>query len=467
MLKMLYDKSSIRLFFGFGLIILLMLLLLLHISSKIEIAHEQLRIVVQNHLLKTVLVAQMQSSARDRRISLQEMLLLEDPLLREETWEQFISSADRFLQALAQLERLPFTSEERHLLDEQREFARDSAPVLNQVIELARNDQLEQAQELFLYSAIPLQKGAFLAFNKMEKLQKRSADILIQQAYSSYAQTRTTLWVLGITSILLSILIAIYVIHRTLRMAKVLNKAKAEAESSNEAKSRFIANMSHELRTPLNAILGYSDMLLETTEDIADIDLRDEINDDLKSINGAGNRLLVLVSDVLDLSRLESGEMNLDYQEFNIKNICIHAQQRFQVQAEKNNNSFYFECVEPLEPVYADEDKVRQILINLISNAIKFTHNGKINLYLCSDAEKLLLRVADTGIGITEQQQQQIFEAFSQADLSSTRRYEGSGLGLAISQRFAKMMGGSISLESKQGKGTIFTFYLPKIQQPK
>ncbi len=465
LLTVLFDKSSIRLFVGFGLIILLMLLLLLHISNKMEIAHEQLRTVVHNHLSKTVLVAQMQSSARDRRLSLQEMLLQDDPLEREETWERFIGSADSFMQALEELEKLPFTSAERLLLEEQREFTRDSSPILNQVLELARNEELEKARELFLYSAIPLQKGAFLAFHKMEQLQKQSADMLIKHAHNSYEQTRATLWVLGFTAVILSVLIATYVVQRTVRMTKALNHAKAVAESSNEAKSRFIANMSHELRTPLNAILGYSDMLLETTEDIDDADLRDEIDMDLKHINAAGNRLLVLVSDVLDLSRLEAGNMDLNFSEFNIKKLCIHAQQRFLSQAEKNHNHLYFDCVEPLAPVYADEAKVQQILINLVSNATKFTHNGSINLYLRSDADVLLLTVQDTGIGITTEQQNKIFEAFSQVDLSSTRRYEGSGLGLAISQRFAKMMGGDISLSSQENQGATFTFTLPQAAQ--
>lgn len=249
-----------------------------------------------------------------------------------------------------------------------------------------------------------------------------------------------------------------------------LQEAAYAAETANRAKSMFLANMSHELRTPLNAIIGYSEMLQEEADDFGYTDLIP----DLEKIRTAGNHLLVLINDILDISKIEAGKMDLYLEEFNlnelIENVLITAEPLM----ERNENTLRVECDRNLGTMYADLTKVRQILLNLLSNAAKFTKKGQITLSVISftpvnlatpspvtGTSWIQFAIADTGIGITPEQRQHLFKPFTQGDASTTREYGGTGLGLAISQRFCQMMGGEISVESQPLCGSRFTVILP------
>ena len=255
------------------------------------------------------------------------------------------------------------------------------------------------------------------------------------------------------------------------------------AESANRAKSTFLANMSHELRTPLNAIIGYSEMLKEEAEELGSC----ESVPDLEKICSAGKHLLSLIDDILDISKIEAGRMDLYLETFDIHTLIESAVATATPLVEKNGNTLEVYCPDNLDTMHADMTKVRQVLLNLLSNAAKFTQNGKIAIgverikneqlkmknqeessqILISNSEFLSFRVADTGIGMTQEQLQRVFQPFTQADASTTREYGGTGLGLAISQRFCQMMGGSIEVSSSLGAGTTFTVLLPSaIKQP-
>ncbi|MEG4200036.1 response regulator [Microcoleus sp. Pol12A5] len=255
------------------------------------------------------------------------------------------------------------------------------------------------------------------------------------------------------------------------------------AESANRAKSTFLANMSHELRTPLNAIIGYSEMLQEEAEELGSC----ESVPDLEKICSAGKHLLSLIDDILDISKIEAGRMELYLESFDIHTLIESAVATARPLVEKNGNTLEVYCPDNLDTMHADMTKVRQVLLNLLSNAAKFTQNGRIAIgverikneqlkmknqeessqILISNSEFLSFRVADTGIGMTQEQLQRVFQPFTQADASTTREYGGTGLGLAISQRFCQMMGGSIEVSSTLGAGTTFTVLLPKaIKQP-
>ncbi|ELS03351.1 signal transduction histidine kinase [Xenococcus sp. PCC 7305] len=252
--------------------------------------------------------------------------------------------------------------------------------------------------------------------------------------------------------------------QRTAELAKSIkeaSKARKVAEQANQAKSTFLANMSHELRTPMNAIIGYSEMLHEEAEDLG----QEDFIPDLQKIHSAGKHLLSLINDILDLSKIEAGRMELYLESFEIDTLLEDVVATVQPLVEKNHNKLKLIVADDLPSIFADMTKVRQSLFNLLSNASKFTENGtvtlKIKRYLAQDEDWIQFQVHDTGIGMTKNQMARLFKAFTQADASTTRKYGGTGLGLTITQRFCQMMGGDIYVESEVNHGTTFTIKLP------
>ena len=242
------------------------------------------------------------------------------------------------------------------------------------------------------------------------------------------------------------------------RLAEELAQARDVAEAANRTKGMFLANMSHELRTPLNAIIGYSELLAEELDETGLTDLVP----DARRIEHAGRQLLELINDVLDFSKIESGKMSLYLEAFSLPPLLHQVADTMLHLMERNANTLQLDVAENLPPMYADQSKVRQILLNLLSNAAKFTKEGLITLHaaLC-EPQMVCVTVQDTGIGISEAQLERLFQPFTQADASTTRRYGGTGLGLAISKHLCEMMGGRIEVQSVLGKGSTFRVYLP------
>ena len=248
---------------------------------------------------------------------------------------------------------------------------------------------------------------------------------------------------------------------RNARLFEESRTARAEAVESNQAKSQFLANMSHELRTPLNAIIGYSELLREDTEEEG----HQQYHDDLGKIHGSGVFLLDLISGVLDFTRIEAGKLDVTRSHFDVKAMLAEVLTTSHPMIGKNGNEISTGDFEHLGEMYSDDTKVHQILLNLISNAAKFTEQGVIQLDVerasHDDVEWLIFRVSDNGIGMSPDQLEHVFEAFTQADNSTSRKYGGTGLGLTISKEFCEMLGGNISVKSNPGKGTVFTVRLP------
>lgn len=245
------------------------------------------------------------------------------------------------------------------------------------------------------------------------------------------------------------------------QIEEALQTAKEAAEAANVAKSQFLANMSHELRTPLNAIIGYSEMLTEDAEELE----QDDFIPDLQKIRAAGKHLLGLINDVLDLSKIESGKMELFIEKFELQILLDEVKGTVQPLMEKKDNLFKMALSDGLGKMQTDMTKLRQILLNLLSNAAKFTEKGTIHFIINRQTRQngdwIVFCVTDDGIGMTETQQDKLFQPFTQADVSTTRRYGGTGLGLTITKQFIEMMGGSIHTNSKLGSGCTFSVELP------
>jgi signal transduction histidine kinase len=240
-----------------------------------------------------------------------------------------------------------------------------------------------------------------------------------------------------------------------------LNLAIQKAEQASKTKSEFLAKMSHEFRTPLNAIIGYCELIKEETAGIEQL----EFLPDLEKIHTSAKHLLALINDVLDISKIEAGKMELVVESFDIQIVLDEALTTVEELVKKNGNQLDLECTNVLGIMKSDQLKLKQVLINLVGNAGKFTKNGHIRLkvhrFENQGAPWIQFQVKDTGIGISPEDQKKLFQAFTQADDSTSRKFGGTGLGLVITQRFVQMMGGTITVESSAGKGSTFEFQLP------
>jgi len=479
-------RYAVIILIGFALIIGILGLMTSVGLNGLGAVNQRLERLVRENNGKMMLMHQMRDFIRERMLNVYHITHLHDPFLIEAEWEVFSNYASKFIRTREELYQLGLSDEQYFQIETQKEVLAESYTILTNVINLIRQDKRIEAENL-LFQAKEKNTRVMDELMKMINHQQQIAYQAVQEASKDYHEVRSQLITLNVVAVLVCLIIVLLIVRRIMAQQQELDQAALSLQQSNaqleervaqrtqelisardaavEAsliKSRFLANMSHELRTPLNAIIGYAEILLEEAQE------QDNENseEDLRKILGAGRHLLDLISDVLDISKIETGKIAIEPDYFNLRLLVDEVVEIMQSLMAQRNNRFHITCDPTVGKMYADQTRIRQVLFNLLSNANKFTEKGDITLVInrtfCQGKPWIVCQVRDTGIGISKEQQKKLFKPFVQVDASSTRKYGGTGLGLVISLRFCQLMGGSINVQSELGKGCEFTVLLPE-----
>jgi len=432
---------------------------------------------VATHMEKMRLVVEMRNAARARTMCLSNMLLFSDPFDKDEEFLNFNKHAAHFIRARQRLLESNLSQKEQAILDRQGNLSGATVPIQNKIADLIYAGEDAEANILLTRKAIPLQNQVMDTLTELYAYQEQSTHNAFEKTQNTYLSARHWIFIISGFAGLIGIFVAMIIIIRNKRsleerehhleeMKKTnakLNLAREQAEKANLSKSQFLANMSHELRTPLNAILGYGELM---KDELCDAHINNEIIIDCDKILDAGTHLLNLINEVLDISKIEAGRMQLLIETIDLDELVASISTTITPLANKNNNSFEIRNELSNETISSDLMKLKQILINLLSNACKFTSDGNILLQIRSHSsgatQWIEFVVKDSGKGISLDKLETIFNPFEQADASTNREYGGTGLGLAISKRLSQILGGTIDIWSEPGKGTTCKLCLPK-----
>ena len=479
------SKHSQKIAISFVIVLGLSLAMIIFDLNRMNIMQSKLDAITKEHSIKSNLMMQIRHGIYERQVSLRNIMLMDDPFERDEGKIEFDRYALDIVKARDQFSLMKLSEEEKNILEDinktmvlayraQIKFI-DASIYEDKIITKGELQNAPESQEIFMGNV-----------KKMIMLQKRETKKAVIDAEQSYSEAKSSVFILGGSSLLFGFFVALFIIRHTESQVRDVNNAMSKIEEShhlleervhqrtkelakardgalisNKAKDDFIATMSHELRTPLNIILGYSELLSEMAEDEGN----KIFLSDLKKIKFAADHQLELINSILDISKIEEGKLEINAIDFDVEKLLLEVEDAAKPLILQNGNSFTINCMHGIGMMYSDNMRLRQILLNLLSNAAKFTNNGEITLNVNKDikSEVITFEIKDTGIGIPVNYMKEVFGKFTQADSSTTRKYGGSGLGLSISKKLSQSLNGDLTVSSEEGHGSCFTLSLPII----
>ena len=482
--NMMISQHSRKIAISFAIVLALSLVMIIYDLSRMKLMQSKLDVITNEHNIKSALMMKMRHGIYQRQVSLRNIMLMTDPFERDIEKTTFNSYALNIVTARDSFASMPLNDKEEKVLKQINATMILAYAAQINLIDTSIYSDTKKITKQDLNKAFKTQEVFMDKVKQMIMLQKQATKKAVMDAGNSYQSAKSSVYILGGSALLFGVFVAMLVIRLTESQARDVNHAMSEIEeshnlledrvykrtkelsqardqalASNKTKDIFLANMSHELRTPLNIILGYSELL----EEIAEEEGSKKIIPDLNKIQHAALHQLELINTILDISKIEEGKLDIHAIDFDVEKLLSEIESSSKPLMSKNNNDFKINCMHGIGMMYSDNMRIRQILLNLLSNAAKFTSQGEISLNVSKDikVDEITFEVKDNGVGIDEVYMDDLFKKFTQADSSTTKRYGGSGLGLSISKQLCRILHGNISVLSEVGKGSSFTLTLP------
>lgn len=480
------SKQSQRIAFSFAVVLGLSLAMVIFDLSRMQNMKSQLDVIIKEHNVKSHLMGTMRNGLYERQIRLRNIMLMKDAFERDAAASNFnhyevkvVTARDKFL-------KMTLSDKEKNLFQKIRSTMVIAHRAQVKLIEESIYNEYKEITQEVIRVAFEPQQLVMSKVSEMITLQTNATKKAVQDAEKSYSEAESSIYILGGSAFFLALIVMSLVLRLTESQVREVSQAMIKIEesrhqleerveerteelafardaalASNKAKDEFLANMSHELRTPLNIILGYSELL----EEMAREEDAKEYIPDLTKVQNAAHQQLELINSILDISKIEEGKLAINPVEFDIENLLSKIDEATKPLMAKNSNTFKLKCTHGIGMMLSDSMRIRQILLNLLSNAAKFTKEGVVTLNVTKNVKgnKIQFAVQDEGVGISENYMGDLFKKFTQADSTTTRKYGGTGLGLSISKQLSNQLNGDITVTSAEGKGSCFTLTLPII----